>query len=223
MLMYFANRILDCNIFYLNRMIECLKFLMYAYLSYNIFHFQIVLMVVIGVSSIMVNDVATKPPLMFSKWPPIYQNTKSPSLRHQIFSNLRTSGRIPQNVMVKRYPSNVGYAMMRPMKYAQLKKTPIASAPSYYRPTISTPPRYRIQKFQASPQASNAGDYIFENPFTNFVFPPVRTIVSLFLHTLLLYKLKCISFNSFIFRIRKKSASPMKPNTIQFKQYQHQI
>lgn len=119
-------------------------------------------MVVIGASSIMVSDSATKAPLMFSKWPP-YSNSKSPALRHQIFQHLRSSGRIPQNMIVKRYPSYV----MRPMKYAQLKKVPLPQLqpqpqPSYYRPTISTPPRFR---FQSSLSAPNSGEYIFENPF----------------------------------------------------------
>lgn len=125
--------------------------------------FQIVLLAVIGTSSIMINESATKQPLMFSKWPPSYQNSKSQSLRQQIFHQLRSSGRIPSpSMIVKRYPSSMPI-MMRPMKYAQLKKTPIPQ-PSYYRPTISTPPRYR---FHSSAQAPNTGEYIFENPFNN--------------------------------------------------------
>lgn len=129
---------------------------------------QIVLLAVIGASSIVVNESATKPPLMFSKWPPPpYQNNKSPSLRQQIFHQLRSNGRIPSNMIVKRYPPSISQSMsymMRPMKYAQLKKVPIP-APSYYKPTISTPPRYR---FQSSPSAPNTGEYVFENPFNSY-------------------------------------------------------
>lgn len=120
----------------------------------------------IGVSSIMVSDSATKAPLVFSKWPP-YPNSKSSSLRHQIFQHLRSSGRIPQNTIVKRYPPAA--FMMRPMKYAQLKKTPIAQ-PSYYRPSISTPPRYR---FHGSAAVPNPDEYIYENPFNTIGFVQV--------------------------------------------------
>ncbi|XP_031616717.1 uncharacterized protein LOC116336745 [Contarinia nasturtii] len=134
----------------------------------------IVLMVAIGgISSIMVSDSATKSPLVFSKWPP-YPNSKSSALRHQIFQHLRTTGRIPQNMIVKRYPTSMSY-MMRPMKYAQLKKVPLPQA-SYYRPTISTPPRYR---FQSSPAAPQPGEYIFENPFNNVGYQPNKKKISL--------------------------------------------
>lgn len=141
-------------------------------------------MVVIGgISSIMVSDSATKSPMVFSKWPP-YPNSKSSSLRHQIFQHLRTSGRIPQNMIVnRRYPTSMSY-MMRPMKYAQLKKVPIP-APSYYRPTISTPPRYR---FQSSPPAPQSGEYIFENPFNNVGFQPVCIPKSLFQNSIHFYR-----------------------------------
>lgn len=127
-------------------------------------------MIAIGASSIMVSDSVTKAPLVFSKWPP-YQNGKSSSLRNQIFQHLRSAGRIPPNMIVKRYPSSM--YMMRPMKYPQLKKVPIQALPSYYRPTISTPPRYR---FQSSPGAPNSGEYIFENPFNGY--QQVRKIYS---------------------------------------------
>lgn len=135
--------------------------------------FQTLLLAVIGVSSIVITDSATKPPLMFSKWPPTYQNNKPTSLRHQMFHQLRSSvsGRLPSpSMIVKRYPSQQMSVMMRPMKYPQLKKTPIPQ-PSYYKPTISTPPRYR---FQSSASASNVGEYIFENPFNNLGIPHVR-------------------------------------------------
>lgn len=193
------------------------------------------LIAVIGTSSIMINDSATKSPLMFSKWPPSYQNGKSQSLRHQIFHQLRSSGRIPSpSMLVKRYPSSPMSVMMRPMKYAQLKKQPLPQ-PSYYRPTISTPPRYR---FNSSPQAPNTGEYIFENPFNNLGLPPVRIHLS---HLLKLTKKKRkqkinqihYDFNEnifvvavcvcFIFRIRKSSVSLMTPNIVPFILYQHQI
>lgn len=161
---------------------------------------------VIGTSSsIMINEQATKPPLIFSKWPPTYQNGKSQSLRHQIFHQLRSSGRIPSpSMLVKRYPppSSSSSFMMRPMKYAQLKKQPIPQ-PSYYRPTISSPPRFR---FNSSPQASN-GEYIFENPYTNVGFAPVRTIfisneyLSLFTHNQFKRVLFCCMF---FFQNKKK-------------------
>lgn len=132
----------------------------------------------IGVSSIMINDMATKPPLIFSKWPPTYQNGKSTSLRQQIFHQLRSSGRIPSSSMiVKRYPSALP-VMMRPLKYAQLKKTPLPQ-PSYYKPTISTPQRYR---FHSSPPAPNTGEYVFENPFSSLGLPPVRIFLNKMMH-----------------------------------------
>lgn len=142
----------------------------FAFVS-NSFQMLLLLVAVIGVSSIVITDSATKPPLMFSKWPPTYQNSKPTSLRHQMFHQLRTSGRLPSpSMIVKRYPSQQMAVVMRPMKYPQLKKTPIPQ-PSYYKPTISTPPhRYR---FQSSASASNVGEYVFENPFNNFGLPHV--------------------------------------------------
>lgn len=132
---------------------------------------QILSLAVIGASSIVITDSATKPPLMFSKWPPTYQNSKPPSLRHQMFHQLRSSGRLPSaSMIVKRYPSQQMSVMMRPMKYPTLKKTPLPQ-PSYYKPTIATPPRYR---FQGPASASNVGEYVFENPFNNLGLTHVR-------------------------------------------------
>lgn len=118
----------------------------------------------------MINDVASKTPMMFSNWPPIQQSTngKSPSLRQQIYHHLRTSGRIPSNMFVKRYPSS----MLRPMKLQSLKKAPLVTSPSYYKPNIQSPPRYR---FRSSPQAPNTGEYVFENPFVNAGIQPVNS------------------------------------------------
>lgn len=133
-----------------------------------------ILAIVIGVSSIVITDSATKPPLVFSKWPPTYQNSKPTSLRHQMFHQLRSTGRLPSaNMIVKRFPSQQMSVLMRPMKYAQLKKTPLPQSP-YYKPTISTPQRYR---FQGSGSASNVGEYVFENPFNNIGLPHVRILI----------------------------------------------
>lgn len=135
-------------------------------------------MMAVGVSSIMVSDSVKKAPLVFSKWPP-YPNAKPSSLRQQIFQQLRASGRIPQNMIVKRYPSQSSISfMMRPMKYGQLKKVPIPSSSSYYRPTISTPPRF--QRFQTSSPSSNAGEYTFEKPFNNLEYSVCTQIISFF-------------------------------------------
>lgn len=162
--------------FYLLRIIMVIMSFYFIF-NFVIISFQVALLAVVGeVSSVVITDSATKPPLMFSKWPPTYQNSKSSSLRHQMFHQLRSSGRLPSpSMIVKRYPSQQMSVVMRPMKYPQLKKAPIPQTP-YYKPTISPPPRYR---FQSSASASNVGEYIFENPFNNLGLQSVSNPIDL--------------------------------------------
>lgn len=120
-------------------------------------------MLVVCTSSVIINESTPKAPLVFSNWPPVQRSSKPQSLRHQILYHLRSNGRIP--TPVKRYPSPP--RVLRPIKMSALPlptKGQILQAPSYYRPTISTQPRYR---FRSSAPAPNTGEYVFENPFTS--------------------------------------------------------
>lgn len=118
----------------------------------------------------MINDSGSKSSLMYSNWPPVQRSIEPnspPSLRQQILMHYRNTGRLPSNMYVKRYPTS----MMRPMKMQSLKKAPIVPAPSYYKPNIQLPPRYR---FRSSPSAPNTGEYVYENPFKTYGTQPVN-------------------------------------------------
>lgn len=151
-------------------------------------------MLILDASSVMIGD--SKGPLVFSKWPPPQQTGRSQqSIRQQILYHLRGNGRIPSNMVVKKVAQPLSQRLVRPMKLAQMplkNGAPLVSAPSYYRPTISTPPRYR---FRSSPPAPNSGEYVYENPFGNhnsIGFQPVR--IYTILQNFHISSENCISF-----------------------------
>lgn len=129
---------------------------------------QVVLALVIDASAVIIGDPMGRTSYFGPKWPSLQPNGRSQSLRQQIFHQLRSSGRIPANMLIRKVPQQIAVApsYMRPIKIApmSMKKGQPMMAPSYYRPTASTPPKYR---FRSSPPAPHSGEYIFENPFAN--------------------------------------------------------
>lgn len=126
-------------------------------------------MLVIDASAVIISDPISRASYFSPKWPSLQPNGRSHSLRQQIFHQLRASGRIPANMLIRKMPQQMAVApsYMRPIKIAPMsmqKGQPIIASPSFYRPTVSTPSKYR---FRSSPPAPNSGEYIFENPFAN--------------------------------------------------------
>lgn len=135
--------------------------------------FQFAVLIINGAVSIRVGDsTSNNGPLVFTHWPPVNYN-KPQSLRHQLLYHLRSNGRIPAGVLMKRYQSP--QRVMHPLKMSAMSHHTIngmgypVPSPSYYRPTISTPPRIH---FQSSPPGPNSGEYIFENPFASIAMQP---------------------------------------------------
>lgn len=111
----------------------------------------------VSIAALCAGDKPPAAPLVFNSWPPKH---KSQSLRHQLRSQLRTTGRLPQVMMLKRYPQR----FIRPMKLQAMphfimKKYP---SPMYFKPTLSTPSRI---PFRSSPPGPRPNEYIYEKPY----------------------------------------------------------
>lgn len=131
-------------------------------------------MVTLCVSNICLCEKSPASPLVFNNWPPKH---KSQSLRHQLLGQMRTSGRLPQVMMLKRYPQR----LVRPMKLQAIpnyfmKKQPL---PLYFKPTLSTPSRI---PFRSSPAGPQSHEYVYESPFTS---APPQSVCFLLVNTIM--------------------------------------
>lgn len=143
--------------------------------------FQLIVLVVNSATSIRVGDSQSNGPLVFTKWPPVKQHNKPPSLRHQLVYHLRTNGRIPPpGAMRKRYhsmpPPPPQQRVMRPMKMPMMPHY-MTKGVVYpvYKPTMSSPPR---MNFHSSMPGPNTGEYVYENPFASMPMPmPIQPVI----------------------------------------------
>lgn len=154
----------------------------YDFLRFSFF-FQVVLVLVIDASAVIVSDPLGRMPYFAQKWPLLQPNSRSQSLRQQMLHQLRSSGRLPTNMLFRhKMPQQIAVAQsfMRPIKLAPVtlkKGQPLIAAPSYYRPTVATPQKYR---FRSSAPAPHSGEYVFENPFANHNNVAIQPVCGLF-------------------------------------------
>lgn len=140
-------------------------------------------MLVIDASAVIVGDPLARTPYFTPKWSFMQPNSRSQSLRQQMLHQLRASGRLPTNMLYRhRMPQQIAVAQsfMRPIKLApvSLKKgQPLIAASSYYRPTVSTPQKYR---FRSSAPAPHSGEYVFENPFASHNNVAIQPVCGLY-------------------------------------------
>lgn len=97
------------------------------------------------------------------------------SLRHQLLYDLRSSGRIPSPMIMKRY--HTPQRIMRPIKLSVMPSFMLKAHQQmiHQKPTIATP---LMIHFQSSPPGPNSGEYVFENPFSSVSLPPVYKLLN---------------------------------------------